>query len=335
MFNENEKQYNGVDLLKIIMAVFVITIHTQPFVNSKSILFFNVYRIIVSTAVPIFFISSGFLIFSKIENQENEKKIWKSLIKVIKLYAIWTLIYMPLTIYEYATNNEPFVNDVLFFIRSLFFIGGRFSTMHLWYLLSLIYSLLLTGILLKFKIKIRIIYFISLLLFVFGSTMTVWINKTVVLNHYVQKAVQYYSYVFPNGSLFIGMFYFLTGIIISKFNCDISILASISFMIFFDNIFIQELYFPISIAVFAIIIFFFAVSIRVDNNMMYKKLREASTVFYFMHIMFWTIYKIIIQDAFHSGIDSFIITLICCIFMSTLLIKLKEKSAFKWIDYIL
>jgi peptidoglycan/LPS O-acetylase OafA/YrhL len=41
MCKENGKQYKGIDLLKFIMAVFVIMAHTNPFVNIKSELFIN------------------------------------------------------------------------------------------------------------------------------------------------------------------------------------------------------------------------------------------------------------------------------------------------------
>jgi surface polysaccharide O-acyltransferase-like enzyme len=335
MYKENEKQYNGIDLLKFIMAIFVITIHTQPFINVKSVLFFNIYRIIASTAVPIFFMCSGFFIFNKIENLYNSKKIWEYLVKIIKLYLIWILIYMPFTIYEFVNDNNPLGKDILEFVRRLFFTGGRYYSPHLWYLLSLIYSLLFIGILLKYKVKIKIIYFISLLLFVFGSVMTIWIKNIDVLNHYVQNAMKYYSYIFANGSLFIGMFYVLTGIIISKYKHDISILLSIGFMMFFGNVFIQELYSPISVAVCAIIIFLLFVSIQFDDNAIYKKLREASSILYFMHMIFWSIYTIIIKEPFHSGFDSFIVTLISCILISIILIKLKNRKTFKWIKYIM
>jgi hypothetical protein len=214
--------------------------------------------------------------------------------------------------------------NILAFIKMLFFTGGYLYTMHLWYLLSLIYSLLLTGILLKYKVRIKVIYFISLLLFIFGSVMTIWIRKIDVLDHSVQTVIKYYTYIFPNGSLFIGMFYVLTGAVISKYRCDISILISIGIMMFFGNVFIQELYFQISVTVCAIIIFLLILSVDIHDNAIYKRLREASTIFYFMHMMFWTIYTIIIKDPFHYGYDSFFVTIISCIFISIAFIKIKD-----------
>jgi surface polysaccharide O-acyltransferase-like enzyme len=338
MYNSatSNQQYNSIDLLKIIMAIFVIAIHTHPFENFRPGIFLNIYNIIVSTAVPFFFISSGFLISNKIENLNNIDKVWKYLIKMVKLYLIWTIIYMPLTIYGYVNNNHSFVVDILAFIRGLFFIGEHYNSWILWYLLSLIYSTLLTGILLKYKVKIKIIYFISILLFIFANIMTSWVNKIDVLHYSIRTPIKYYSYVFLNGRLFTGMFYFVTGIIISRHKYDMPIVLAIGFMLFFCNIFVQELYSSIGIAVYSIIIFLLIVSNNIRDNIIFKKLREASTIFYFMHMIFWSIYTIIIlRTPNHYGFDSFIITLMCCIIISIVLIKLKEYKIFKWLRYII
>jgi surface polysaccharide O-acyltransferase-like enzyme len=318
------------------MAIFVIAIHTHPLENVKSGFFLDLYNLIVSTAVPFFFISSGFLISNKIENPDNVEKIWEYLIKIIKLYLIWTLIYMPLTVYDYVNNNRSFFWNILAFIRGLFFIGEHYNSWILWYLLSLIYSTLLTGILLKFKVKIKTIYFVSVLLFVFGNIMSIWANKYGSLSYSVQKLMKYYSYIFGNGRLFTGMFYFITGIIISKYKFDISIMLSIGFMLFFGNIFVHELYSSISIAVLSILIFLLIVTINIKDNIIFKKLRATSTIFYFMHLIFLSIYTIIfLKDANHYGFDSFLISLICCIIISIVFIKLKKNKKFKWLQYVI
>jgi surface polysaccharide O-acyltransferase-like enzyme len=318
------------------MAIFVIAVHTQPFENVKSPVFLSIYNIIVSTAVPFFFMSSGFLVFNKIKNTGNIKKIWDYLIKLIKLYLIWTLIYMPLTLYDYVNNNRPLIVDIFLFIRGTFFTGEHFNSWILWYLLSLIYSMLSIGILLKFKVKIRIIYFISLLVFVFANIMTIWANKFDVLHPSVQEIMKYYSLIFVNGRLCTGMFYVVTGIIISKYKYDISILISIGIMLFVGNVFIQELYSSIGIAVYSIIIFLLIVSAQIGDNAIFEKLRKASTIFYFTHMIFWSIYTIIILKTPNCyGFDSFIVSLICCIIASIVLIELKKHKKFNWLKHII
>ena len=59
-----KKQYNAVDLLKFIMALLVVMIHVQP--NKHSEPLSDIFKVITSIAVPVFFIVSSMLIFRKL-----------------------------------------------------------------------------------------------------------------------------------------------------------------------------------------------------------------------------------------------------------------------------
>ena len=59
-----KKQYNAVDLLKFIMALLVVMIHVQP--NELSEPLNDIFKVITSIAVPVFFIISSMLIFRKL-----------------------------------------------------------------------------------------------------------------------------------------------------------------------------------------------------------------------------------------------------------------------------
>lgn len=58
------KQYNGLDVLKFIMALAVIMIHVQP--NNHSANLTELTSPLLSIAVPVFFVISSMLIFSKL-----------------------------------------------------------------------------------------------------------------------------------------------------------------------------------------------------------------------------------------------------------------------------
>ena len=49
------KQYNSIDLMKLIMAIVVIAIHTEPLVRCEKIAVLNLYKAISDVAVPFFF----------------------------------------------------------------------------------------------------------------------------------------------------------------------------------------------------------------------------------------------------------------------------------------
>lgn len=56
----SSKQYNSIDLMKLIMALVVVAIHTEPLVRCENIVVLNLYKAISDVAVPFFFIASGF-----------------------------------------------------------------------------------------------------------------------------------------------------------------------------------------------------------------------------------------------------------------------------------
>lgn len=60
------KTYNGLDLLKFVMALFVVMIHVKPNVHSDILT--TVFNPILSIAVPVFFVLSSVLIFKKLTN---------------------------------------------------------------------------------------------------------------------------------------------------------------------------------------------------------------------------------------------------------------------------
>lgn len=61
-----QKTYNGLDVLKFIMALLVVMIHVKPNAHSETLQ--AVFNPILSIAVPIFFTLSSVLIFRKINN---------------------------------------------------------------------------------------------------------------------------------------------------------------------------------------------------------------------------------------------------------------------------
>lgn len=106
-------EYNCIDLLKLIMAFFVIAIHSG-LSNITSGICKDILNDIFALAVPYFFITSGFLLFRKTDinnwGSNDKKRLLRYLVKILKLYGAWTLIYLPLTIYgEVRIYNTPFL----------------------------------------------------------------------------------------------------------------------------------------------------------------------------------------------------------------------------------
>lgn len=103
-----KKNYYGIDLLKFIMAVCVVAIHTQPLYSVQSIVVQRLFDTITSLAVPYFFSVSGFLLFSKIDAdiscRKNMEVCKRYLSRVLSLYVIWNIIYPACLTRKYAAE---------------------------------------------------------------------------------------------------------------------------------------------------------------------------------------------------------------------------------------
>lgn len=150
------KKYNAIDLTKFIMAIFVIAVHTYPLVGINNTTVLDVYKSIVYIAVPFFFIVSSYFLFMKVNKSDEDKG--KEIIilyikKMIKLYIIWNIIFLPMAIYEYNKEGYSLVKSVMFYIRGFLLVGEHYYSWPLWYLLSTIYSAIFILVLKKKNIK--------------------------------------------------------------------------------------------------------------------------------------------------------------------------------------
>ena len=124
------------------MAICVIAIHTNPLVNFNNIYVINFYNFFLSLAVPFFFVTSAYLLFSKMNIpfafSKNKDSIKRYIFKILRLYIVWNIIYIPISIFWYLDSDKSLIFSIAHYIRGFFFIGEHFYSWILWYLLSTI-----------------------------------------------------------------------------------------------------------------------------------------------------------------------------------------------------
>lgn len=145
------KHYNSIDLLKFLMSFFVIAIHTA---YDQVLLM----RLICPWIVPMFFVISGFLLQRRISMQRPVEVCGKHvenvlatinsyIIKLVKLYILWTLLYLPLTFYgSCIVESNSLLRAFALFCRNVIFTGENHMSWPLWYLLALIWASFLVKI---------------------------------------------------------------------------------------------------------------------------------------------------------------------------------------------
>ena len=143
-----QKQYSGIDIAKLICAVMVIAIHTQPF--SQYVWIDRGAGVITRLAVPFFFVSTGFFL-----DFSDANKVRKYIIRLFALYAIWTIIYLPFSSLS---------------VRSLLLTG---VVEHLWYLPAAILAVFLAFIVRAPKKALAISYLLMLIGTLLSTYLTV------------------------------------------------------------------------------------------------------------------------------------------------------------------
>ncbi len=139
------KKKLNIDIVRFIVSIFVITIHTFPLAQWSETIDYAFTRVLFRLCVPFFLMITGYFLIDGA--LEDKKKLVKQTKKIVILYAISTIIYLPIMVY-----NGYFENFSLWlFLRELFVDGLYY---HLWYFPASIVGLwLLYFALKKFQLK--------------------------------------------------------------------------------------------------------------------------------------------------------------------------------------
>lgn len=149
-----DKQHIGIDVAKYIMAFAVVAIHFRPNF-SHDFYYPDIFQWSIMLAVPFYFITSGYLIQSKINLKPTaslkQEYLRYRARKIARLWFIWLAISLPLAIWSYsnrASASFDIVSDVRNYILDVIINGCSPRAAPLWYLYSmfwicLIYRLLI------------------------------------------------------------------------------------------------------------------------------------------------------------------------------------------------
>lgn len=341
--------YSNLDILKYICSILIMILHLRPFLNYSDQLDLTFNNIITRTCVPVFFVITGYFIAMK--EKENPNYIKQYIKKMIPLYLVWSLLYLPVII-SYAIVHFsaveaylsmiplPFPVILILFILllpiilliALVYTGIYY---HLWYFPAVILSL---WVLSKWKKKFKVKYLlmISFVLLLFGATETYY----GILPTSIRQLVTYYYNIFftTRNFLFFGLFYVVMGYYMkskgqpySKF-CFEKLAVSILFLIF-EVIFLQgteRLNSNILLSCLPLTYYLFISSIYLPNTISRRwgsGLRALSKYYYLIHPAIIFVFAFLFS---HWGMKhpflEIIIVLGVTHILSALLLRLKQKK---------
>lgn len=131
MTSNNYCQSDGkrFDVLKIVLAIFIVAIHTAPL----SIPVLPLFRL----AVPAFFILSSYFFFSKqtrfLSEEEKTYALKRFINRYLKLYFFWFLLLLPVTVIVRKWYVNPGFDTVLSIFQCFLF-GSTFRAS--WFLMA-------------------------------------------------------------------------------------------------------------------------------------------------------------------------------------------------------
>ncbi len=328
------KNIPSLDIAKFLMAIMVVAIHTEPlieFSNINNIYIYKLSKIFEATAVPFFSITSAYLLYSKYRKNNNDISVIKEyLIKMTKLYIIWSLIYLPFAIYEYSTGSKSLIANTIIYIRNFITTGQHYYSWPLWYLLSSIYSIFLSYIIIKrkqLKNTTQKLLLIGILFFLLGELVDYLITN---ISSFQGNSALYHitliiKYTFVNGKLLKNFIYFPIGMILTNFNIQpkkILLILSVTIFVFFS----YYTNFSFLIVIISTLIFLIIINTKLKTRIMYKYLRRSSIIIYFTHMIFFFIWSMIVGTENCCGIAGFIFTILGSITLSIIICNIDCNS---------
>ncbi len=301
------KQYAAIDIAKYVSALLVVAIHTYPFLEISETFNTLFIAIVCRLAVPFFFICSGYFLFRKLNgtHKQNLNRLKRYISRLIRLYLVWTVIYIPYTIWNYMGTGFSLMS-LLGWIRD-FFLNGSYY--HLWFLPALILGTLIVYWLGEKK-SISKVVSISMILYFIGYLINVYAP--------IWQGLPYVSIVYgfftktlvtARDGFFFAPIFIALGAFMAKRPRPKLKASAVGFAVSFLLLIIEVMtYFSLHIledlsCMFLALVpaVYFLMNMLLDIPMEYRPvygdLRSDSTLIYVSHILFARILLMLLPDA--------------------------------------
>lgn len=295
------KKYYALDIAKFISAFLVVCIHTGPLLDVNREANFVLVQILARLAVPFFFVASGFLFFQKIDfkresnDYENLHALRHYVGRLLKIYVLWSLLYLPFTYLLWHGAGGISVHNFLLYIRDFFFTGSYY---HLWFLPALMLAVpIVYGLIFRWGIWKSL--GIGMLLYLLGMAGNVYGDVLSQVPFLKQGFAMYQSiFVTTRNGLFFGPVFIVLGAIFAKRNFYLKNYQAmtgllVSLVALFGECFaLRKAGFMHDVTSMYLLLvpcmyFFFLLLLRVHlkPRKVYKTLRILSLLIYVSHLM--------------------------------------------------
>lgn len=337
------KENKTIDLVKAIMALLILALHT-PLLAENNYILIPLYRL----GVPFFFIVSSYFLFTKL-NSCNAKEQIKVILNYVKrnliLYFSWFIISLPFVFnsrYTYMLKG-----DVFYILKKFLF---NSTWMGSWYIMASVLGTIVVLLLSKF-LKNNLIFIISFLLFLFCCLTCTYAKA---LNGTGYQLFEKYNAIFtgaPSLSLFSSFVFISLGKIFADDNRKSyskpkdTMLFLVSFLLLTAEFFITrkmgwQRADDSLIMLIPTIYFLVKLVLQININIGFSRfLRAFSVIVYCSQGIFFEIFNYAFElvgwkKTLKVDVCEFLLIVVFCIILTSIIVSLEKKKNMNFLRYI-
>lgn len=327
--NSKQKTYYGIDLIKFICSLLVVTIHVPALLSFNKWLNYGVQNYLARLAVPFFFTASGFFLFRKTEpDRFSLDPSFRFAKKILRLYGTWI---------------------------ALLFVGGA---EHLWYLVAVVVAVLLVSFLLYIKMPKKYILLLSAVLYVIGLLGGSYRGLAAPLDkirplHILFTVYSEFFKTTKNG-VFMGMLFVSIGMLFAYVPIKMKkryavggfvlsmlfLLGEVAALEWFGLSYGHNMFVFLVPAVF--FLFYIASHLQLKPRKIYGTLRIVSILTYYSHMFVYYFVSHTLTFALNAGLpkalDNSLVrygaTVVLTIALSLLIYRLSQKKHLHWLKWL-
>lgn len=334
-----ERSYHTIDIAKMVAAIFVVAIHSEPFVGTAKVIFID---FLARIAVPFFFLTSAFFFFKKPTEHQKPMDFAK---RLAILYIFWFIVELPITVlHGFIEPTTSFLHNLLVFIRDFIF-NSTFRGS--WFIMSLLQGILLVWLLSKRIPTIGIIiigigcYLLVIASNVYVSVLPTWWTELVQTTKHYLGEIQI--------SLMASLVFCALGKWVAEHEYELNrlghhtvsamllgLLAAGAIEVFLTHHHLHPQIFESYLMLIPLTpcIFTWLLQHETHQERDYITCRRYSTIFFFSHFIFVFILVIINKHILPvHPLLKYALVLLACSLTAHLMLKLSRRKGFEWLKY--
>ena len=249
--------------------------------------------------------------------------------KLVIIYVVATVAYLPLAIHHYVDTNRSLLYSVAHYLRSFILVGSNYNSAILWYLLSSVYALVFVIMMFKRERDLTEIVIVGFCIFCFGIFCSTLVENQQQLPEMLKEVATLVNVTIRNGRIFGGFFYLPLGMLLAHKNTSKSICTIAILIGSLVGTVTKNPYYSLSILVVSVGLFIIAAHTKLQPSPIYYLFRKVSVFIYFTHMYIWTCYCEIRYGNMEYGIEPFVVVSSISILLSFIYALLWTKRRWK------